>query len=111
MQDSSAAPEFPLGTVAYYGPDDQKTTKIAAGVFLYAGAEPILRRWVASDILTNQRVARQLREFFQEHGVRSVVASGTNMGCPHEEGDDFTAGEDCPFCPYWKGKQGSNRRE
>ena len=33
------------------------------------------------------------------------------MGCPHEEGEDFPEGEDCPFCPFWKGKQGSNRRE
>jgi hypothetical protein len=30
------------------------------------------------------------------------------MGCPHEEGEDFPVGEDCPFCPFWKGKQGSN---
>ena len=32
------------------------------------------------------------------------------MGCPHEEGEDFPLGEDCPFCPFWKGKQGSNRQ-
>jgi hypothetical protein len=34
-----------------------------------------------------------------------------NMGCPHEEGEDFPDGEDCPFCPFWAGKQGSNRRD
>jgi hypothetical protein len=33
--------------------------------------------------------------------------SDGNMGCPHEEGQDFPHGEDCPFCPFWKGKQGS----
>lgn len=33
------------------------------------------------------------------------------MGCPHEEGEDFPVGENCPFCPFWKGKQGSGRRE
>ena len=43
--------------------------------------------------------------FSQIHGVRSVAASSGNMGCPHEEGEDFPEGEDCPF---WKGKQGSN---
>jgi hypothetical protein len=35
------------------------------------------------------------------------VATDRNMGCPHEEGKDFPVGGDCPFCPYWKGKQGS----
>jgi hypothetical protein len=33
------------------------------------------------------------------------------LGCPHEEGEDFPHGEDCPFCPFWKGKQGSSRRD
>jgi len=27
------------------------------------------------------------------------------IGCPHEEGIDYPLGEDCPFCPFWKGKQ------
>jgi hypothetical protein len=27
---------------------------------------------------------------------------------PHEEGEDFPTSEDCPF---WAGKQGSDRRE
>jgi hypothetical protein len=35
-----------------YGPDDQTTTKIAAGVILRDGAEPILKRWVATDVTT-----------------------------------------------------------
>ncbi len=34
-----------------------------------------------------------------------------NMGCPHEEGEDFPHGEDFPFGPFWKGKQGSSRRD
>ena len=31
------------------------------------------------------------------------------MGCPHEEGKDFPVDEDCPFCHFWAGKQGSNQ--
>jgi hypothetical protein len=46
-----------------------------------------------------------------EHGVKSVAVSAGNMGCPHEEEEDFPLGEDCPFCPFWAGKQGSNRRD
>ena len=45
-------PQYPLGTVAQYGPDDKTTTKIAAGVIRHDGAEPILKRWVATDVTT-----------------------------------------------------------
>jgi hypothetical protein len=104
-------PEYPIGTVALYGPDDKTTTKIAAGVILHDGAEPILKRWVGTDVTTSLKVQKELQEFFRRHGVRSVGMSEGNMGCPHEEGEDFPAGEDCPFRPFWKGKQGSNRRD
>ena len=103
--------EFPIGTVAFYGPDDKTTTKIAAGVILHDGAEAIIKRWVATDVTTNPKVQQELQEFFQQHGVKSVAMTEGNMGCPHEEGEDFPAGGDCPFCPFWKGKQGSKRRE
>ena len=104
-------PDFPIGTVALYGPDGKTTTKIAAAVIRHEGAEPVLKRWMGTDVTTNPRVERELREFFEQHGVRSVGMSEGNMGCPHEEGEDFPVGEDCPFCPFWKGKQGSNGRD
>lgn len=100
--------KYPFGTVALYGPDDKKTTKIAAAVIHHEGADPILMRWVATDVTTNPKFRRELKEFFEQHGVQSVAMSEGNMGCPHEEGEDFPQGEDCPFCPFWKGKQGSN---
>lgn len=98
--------EFLIGTVALYGPDDQRTTKIVASV-IKRGAEPILKRWVGNNVKNNPKVRREIREFFASYGVKSVVATEKNMGCPHEEGEDFPEGEDCPFCPWWKGKQGS----
>jgi hypothetical protein len=100
-----------IGTVAYYGPDDKVTTKIATAVIRHEEAEPVLKRWVGTDVTTSPEVQKELQESFQEHGVRSVALSEGNMGCPPEEGEDFPAGEDCPFCPLWKGKQGSNRRD
>ncbi len=108
---ASHPPQYPIGTVALYGPDDKTTTKIAAGVILHDGAEAIIKRWVATDVTTNPKVQQELKDFFHQHGVKSVVASDRNMGCPHEEGEDFPEGQDCPFCPFWKGKQGSNRRD
>jgi hypothetical protein len=103
--------EYPIGTIALYGPDDKTTTKIAAGVILREGAEAIIKRWVATDVTTNPKVRQELHEFFTQHGVKSVALTEGNMGCPHEEGLDFPQGEDCPFCPFWKGKQGSNRKD
>lgn len=111
MQADRQEPQFPMGTVAMYGPDDKTTTKIAASVILRHGAEPIMRRWVATDVTTNPKFRQELKAFFSEYGVQSVAASQGNMGCPHEEGEDFPEGEDCPFCPFWKGKQGSNQWE
>lgn len=102
---------YPIGTVAHYGPDDKTTTKIAAGVIKHFDAEPIIERWVGTKITQNPKVQRQMTEFFERHGVKSVVISDGNMGCPHEEGADFPEGEDCPFCPFWAGKQGSNRKD
>jgi hypothetical protein len=87
-----------------YGPDDKMTTKIAAGVILREGAEPIMKRWVATDVMTNPKVQRELKDFFLQHGVEQVALSQGNMGCPHEEGEDFPHGEDCPLLAGQKAK-------
>lgn len=102
--------KYPMGTMAFYGPDDQTTTKIAAGVITSPTAELIIRRWVATDATTNPKIQRQVQEFFKEHGVKSVAMSDGNMGCPHEEGEDFPEGGDCPFCPFWRGNRGATAR-
>ncbi len=91
--------------------DDKTTTKTAAGVILHDGAEPIMKRGVATGVTTNPKVQEEMKDFFLQHGVKSVAMSEGNLGCPHEEGEDFPQGEDCPFCPFWKGKQGSNRKD
>ena len=105
---SQEPPQYPIGTVALYGPDDKTTTKIVAGVILEDDAEVIIERWVGTDVTESPRVQQGIKEFFAKHGVKSVASADQNMGCPHEEVEDFPLGEDCPFCPYWKGKQGSN---
>jgi hypothetical protein len=101
--------KYPIGTMALYGPDDKTTTKIAAGVFKGPNSKAIMKRWVATDVMTNPKIQQQIEDFFEQHGVKSVSMSDGNMGCPHEEGKDFPVGEDCPFCPFWAGKQGSNQ--
>lgn len=103
--------KYPMGTVAWYGPDDKTPTKIAAGVFRDATTvEPIIERWVSTTIGNDPVIAEQVRKFFAQHGVKTVVVSDGILGCPHEEGMDFPEGEDCPLCPFWAGKQGSAQR-
>ena len=111
VRPATAAHKYPVGTIALYGPDDCSTTKIVAAVVKREKAEPILERWVGTAIGNNPKVQRQIREFFDRHHVNSVVATDGNFGCPHEEGLDFPSGEDCPFCPYWAGKQGNGPRD
>jgi hypothetical protein len=103
--------KYPIGTVAYYGPDDKTTTKIAAGVIASESAEPVMQRWVGDEnIAKDEKVADEIKRFFAEHGVKSVVVTDGVLGCPHEEGIDFPLGQECPFCPFWNGKQGIRPR-
>ena len=111
QKQQQAPPKYPIGTVALYGPDDKKTTKIVAAAIVDKDADPILERWVGTDIQESPKVQQEIKDFFVKHNVQSVVATDKNMGCPHEEGEDFPDGEDCPFCPFWKGKQGSASQE
>src|SRR5262245_65910717 len=81
--DTRQSPKYPIGTVALYGPDDKTTTKIAAGVILHDGAEPIMQRWVAIDVTTNPKVQQELKDFFLQHGVKSVAITQGNIDCRH----------------------------
>ena len=39
---------YPVGTVAFYGPDDQRASKVAVGIISKADGEPeALRRWLS----------------------------------------------------------------
>ena len=99
--------QFPVATIAFYGPDDQTTTKVAVGIVEKEGdEEPIaLQRWAGSNVADDPKVRAEIMAFVQEHKAKSVVMTNGVIGCPHEEGIDYPLGQDCPFCPFWKGKQ------
>ena len=96
--------QFPIGTIVYYGPDDKTTTKIVASVFLALDAPAIIKKWSGDNIVTDPQVIAELGSFFKENGVERVVMTGSNAGCPHEEGIDYPAGESCPNCVYWQNR-------
>jgi hypothetical protein len=97
---------FPIGTVAFYGPDDRRASKVVLGIILYEGAEPQLRKWasdtgdVRQDVAVLQAILNQMRE----HGVKSVAMTDRIIGCPHEEGTDYPEGQACPQCGFWRGR-------
>jgi hypothetical protein len=106
----TGAERYPAGTLALYGPNDKITTKIVAGYLAKEDAEPIIERFVGAHIKDDPKVVEKIKAFFAEHKVSQIVISDGNMGCPHEQPDDFPIGEDCPFCPWWAGKQGLTDR-
>lgn len=101
--------KYPLASVIPYGPDDKTVTKLTVSIFLTPDHEDVdvSEVWVATNIVTNEKIAHQINEFLRAHGVKTVMTATVVLGCPHEEGADFPHGQDCPFCPFWKGKQGS----
>jgi len=95
---------YPVATVAYYGPDDKRASKVAVGIIEHAGGDPsFLERWYSErgDVRVDPDIGRQILEFIQHHGARSVVIADRIMGCPHEEGKDYPEGSACPACPFW----------
>ena len=97
---------YPLATVAFYGRDAQRASKVAVGIVPRKGAEAsAIERWLTeSDARTDPRLAREIVAFIQQHGVRRVAMADRILGCPHEEGPDYPEGESCPLCPFWQGR-------
>jgi hypothetical protein len=97
---------FPVATIALYGPDDTRASKLSVGIVPAENAEVTdMRRWFAEagDIRGDARVAEEVLAFIEATGVRSVVMTDRIIGCPHEEGIDYE-GPTCPHCPFWAGR-------
>jgi hypothetical protein len=98
---------FPLATIAWYGPDDQRASKVAVGIIVEEDGDPqALERWFSKDgdIRQDRVVGAEIQQFIRSHGVKSVTVTETIIGCPHEEGVDYPDGETCPQCPFWAAK-------
>lgn len=99
---------YPLGTVAFYGPDNARATKVAVGIVHKEGGDPrALEKWLSevTDVREDEDIGGQVLAFLQRHQVRTVIVGPGILGCPHEEGIDYAFGEACPRCPYWAGRE------
>ena len=97
---------YPVGTIAFYGPDDTRASKVVLGVIAFDGAEPVLTKWFSetADLRRSPRVLRAILDRLHEAKVRSVSMIDRIIGCPHEEGVDYPDGECCPVCTFWAGR-------
>jgi hypothetical protein len=94
---------YPVGTLAFYGPDDRRASKAVASVIVRENAEPDLRTWSSDteDVRSSEEIADEIVEFLRANNVHSVAMVDGIFGCPHEEGIDYPLGGTCPHCPFW----------
>lgn len=94
---------YPVATVAYYGPENRRATKVAVGIIPHENGEPDLLRLFSEEIDARMdlKITNQILAFIKEHKAVSVASVATILGCPHEEAIDYPEGQNCPQCPYW----------
>ena len=97
---------YPVGTIAFYGPDDQRASKVAASVIRHEGAdaEQPRRYSETGDVRKDLAIASEIAAYMRQHSVHSVAMVDRIIGCPHEEGVDYPMGDSCPHCPFWMGR-------
>ena len=97
---------WPVATIAFYGPDLTRATKVAVGIVPSENAEVgDVRDWQvdAGDVRADPAIAEKILEFIETQAVLSVVMTDRIIGCPHQEGIDYH-GEWCARCPFWHGR-------
>ena len=95
---------YPVATVAFYGPDDKRASKVAVGIAREENGEvTALERWFSEeeDVRIELSIIHAILKFIGSQGVRSVAMADRIIGCPHEEGIDYPEGQKCPRCPFW----------
>lgn len=97
---------YPTATIAAYGPDDRRASKLVATIVRWDGDEAgEMRKWFSEtkDVRSDPAVAAEVLAFIEQHGALSIAAPDRIIGCPHEEGIDYQ-GDYCPACFYWFGR-------
>lgn len=97
---------WPAATIAFYGPNLDRATKVAVGIVPAENSEVgEMQSWQVEhgDVRTSPAVAERILEFIGEQGALTVVMTDRIIGCPHQEGIDYQ-GEWCPVCDFWRGR-------
>jgi hypothetical protein len=96
-----------IAIYSLYGPNDRLASKAVVAI-AREGTDDIiaLPRWMTGrmDVRQDKKIQGQIVAFLKNYNIRQVVTTGTIIGCPPEEGQDYPVGEACPFCPFWEGR-------
>jgi hypothetical protein len=97
---------WPTSTIAFYGPDLSRASKVVVSIIHTEGGEPAeMRSWFSddTDVRHDEAIGQEIVEFIAYHKVKSVAMPDGIMGCPHQQGIDYDT-EWCPVCDFWKGR-------
>jgi hypothetical protein len=94
---------YPLAKIAFYGPDNQRASKVIASVIPARDQDGTTRRWfsASADARYDEQITNEIVEFLKQHNVVESIFSDQIIGCPHEEGLDYPLGGICPNCSFW----------
>ena len=97
---------FPIATVAFYGPDGDRASKVVCGIIEAEGldADPMNKWFTDHDARKSEKILGEVIAFIEENGAKSVAMVENIIGCPHEEGIDYPEGAQCPQCPFWRNR-------
>jgi hypothetical protein len=107
LTSNASRAKFPLATIAAYGPDNRRATKLVVGILRRAGQKDPnpMRTWStdAGDVRNDPVIAAELVDWLRSQGIKETLNYDRIIGCPHEEGIDYPLGRTCPRCPFWAG--------
>src|SRR5215218_5784333 len=96
---------FPVATVAFYGPDDRRASKLAVGIVLAENEEAVeLKRWFAEpgDVREDVRIAEEVLAY------RAMCARMS--GLPRRSWPTWT-GSACARSRWWTGSLAARTRK
>ncbi len=97
---------YPIASIAFYGPDNTRASKVVCSIIQYQDAEPEpIEKWFTnSDARKSEKILGEIICFIEDNKAKTVAMLDSIFGCPHEEGIDYPESETCPKCPYWKNR-------
>lgn len=96
---------YPQITISYYGPNDTLATKVCVGYVEEKGADTQFEKFVTqNDVRNDIAVQSTIVKIIDRSSAKTVSLIDKILGCPHEEGTDYPAGDECPLCHFWQGK-------
>jgi hypothetical protein len=100
--------QYPIAAVAYFGPTADLATKVVVAIIDHERQIIHQQKWLSEggDVRFDEAISHELAGYIAAQQVKKVVIAEKLVGCPHEAGVDYPAGERCPHCPYWSAAEG-----